>query len=458
MAKTLTFIFMTEFLSLIPYFLLLPAILVGFYWGKASSTNQLGKEVSALQTENNLHKTSLKQSEEKTAVLEHDKRQIEEKLYELQGQVAALKEKNTISLEERQKQEQALQEKFENLANRVFEHSSKTFVARQKSEMDTLLLPFKKDMDTFKSQVEKYNENFLTSNAALDQKLKHITELNNRMLEDAKNLTEALKGDKQKQGAWGEMVLERILEMSGLEKGREYVTQDSYTNEDRSRMRPDVVVKLPDGKRIIIDSKVSLTAYERFYTVDDDSEKEVHLKSHIQSLKNHIKSLGDKGYQKHESLDTLDFVFMFIPIEGAYSVAIREDDGLLDLALSKNVILMTPLTLLSALRTANNLWRIEDQNANAKEIARLAGRIYEKLALSLEDLVTIGKNLDKSKQDYENVMGRLTTGKGNLVRTAEELKKLGADTTKTIDPKIIEKANDSSLDSPNTLSLEDPND
>ena len=449
---------MTEFLSLVPYFLLLPAILVGFYWGKASSTNQLGKEVSALQTENNLQKTSLKQSEEKTAVLEQDKRQIEEKLFELQGQVAALKEKNTVSLEERQKQEQALQEKFENLANRVFEHSSKTFVARQKSEMDTLLLPFKKDMDTFKSQVEKYNENFLTSNAALDQKLKHITELNNRMLEDAKNLTEALKGDKQKQGAWGEMVLERILEMSGLEKGREYVTQDSYTNEDRSRMRPDVVVKLPDGKRIIIDSKVSLTAYERFYTVDDDSEKEVHLKSHIQSLKNHIKSLGDKGYQKHESLDTLDFVFMFIPIEGAYSVAIREDDGLLDLALSKNVILMTPLTLLSALRTANNLWRIEDQNANAKEIARLAGRIYEKLALSLEDLVTIGKNLDKSKQDYENVMGRLTTGKGNLVRTAEELKKLGADTTKTIDPKIIEKANDSSLDSPNALSLEDPND
>ena len=447
---------MTEFLSLVPYFLLLPAILIGFYWGKASSSNQLGKEVSALQTENNLQKTSLKQAEEKTAVLEQDKRQIEEKLFELQGLVAALKEKNTVSLKERQKQEEVLQEKFENLANRVFEHSSKTFVARQKSEMDTLLLPFKKDMDTFKSQVEKYNENFLTSNAALDQKLKHITELNNRMLEDAKNLTEALKGDKQKQGAWGEMVLERILEMSGLEKGREYVTQDSYTNEDRSRMRPDVVVKLPDEKRIIIDSKVSLTAYERYYTVDDDSEKEVHLKSHIQSLKNHIKSLGDKGYQKHESLDTLDFVFMFIPIEGAYSVAIREDDSLLDLALSKNVILMTPLTLLSALRTANNLWRIEDQNANAKEIARLAGRIYEKLALSLEDLVTIGKNLDKSKQDYENVMGRLTTGKGNLVRTAEELKKLGAETTKTIDPKIIEKANDASLDSPNTLVLEDP--
>ena len=449
---------MTEFLSLVPYFLLLPAILIGFYWGKASSTNQLGKEVSALQTENNLQKTSLKQSEEKTAVLEQDKRQIEEKLFELQGLVAALKEKNTVSLEERNKQEEVLQEKFENLANRVFEHSSKTFVARQKSEMDTLLLPFKKDMDTFKSQVEKYNENFLTSNAALDQKLKHITELNNRMLEDAKNLTEALKGDKQKQGAWGEMVLERILEMSGLEKGREYVTQDSYTNEDRSRMRPDVVVKLPDEKRIIIDSKVSLTAYERYYTVDDDSEREVHLKSHIQSLKNHIKSLGDKGYQKHESLDTLDFVFMFIPIEGAYSVAIRQDDSLLDLALSKNVILMTPLTLLSALRTANNLWRIEDQNANAKEIARLAGRIYEKLALSLEDLVTIGKNLDKSKQDYENVMGRLTTGKGNLVRTAEELKKLGAETTKTIDPKIIEKANDASLDSPNTLVLDDPKD
>ncbi|HAB88891.1 MAG TPA: hypothetical protein DCF84_00040, partial [Bacteroidetes bacterium] len=233
---------MTEFLSLVPYFLLLPAILIGFYWGKASSSNQLGKEVSALQTENNLQKTSLKQAEEKTAVLEQDKRQIEEKLFELQGLVAALKEKNTVSLEERQKQEEVLQEKFENLANRVFEHSSKTFVARQKSEMDTLLLPFKKDMDTFKSQVEKYNENFLTSNAALDQKLKHITELNNRMLEDAKNLTEALKGDKQKQGAWGEMVLERILEMSGLEKGREYVTQDSYTNEDRSRMRPDVVV------------------------------------------------------------------------------------------------------------------------------------------------------------------------------------------------------------------------
>ena len=223
-------------------------------------------------------------------------------------------------------------------------------------------------------------------------------------------------------------------------------------------MRPDVVVNLPDGKRIIIDSKVSLTAYERYYTVDDDSEKEVHLKSHIQSLKNHIKSLGDKGYQKHESLDTLDFVFMFIPIEGAYSVAIREDDGLLDLALSKNVILMTPLTLLSALRTANNLWRIEDQNANAKEIARLAGRIYDKIVLSLDDLNTIGDSLDRSKNIFKTAIERLTTGPGNVVRTAEKMKKLGADTTKTINPEIIEAANDSSLNAPNTLSLEDPKD
>jgi len=229
---------MTEFLSILPYLFIILAIVVGFYWGKTTSYSQLGKEISALQTENNLQRTSIKQSEEKSAAIEQDKRQIEEKFFELQGQFAALKEKNTANLEERKTQERDLQEKFENLANRVFEQSSKTFAARQKSEMDTLLLPFKKDMDTFKSQVEKYNENFLTSNAALDQKLKHITELNNRMLEDAKNLTEALKGDKQKQGAWGEMVLERILEMSGLEKGREYVTQDSYTNEDRSRMLP----------------------------------------------------------------------------------------------------------------------------------------------------------------------------------------------------------------------------
>ena len=449
---------MTEFLSILPYLFIILAIVVGFYWGKTTSYSQLGKEISALQTENNLQRTSLKQSEEKSAAIEQDKRQIEEKFFELQGQFAALKEKNTANLEERKTQERDLQEKFENLANRVFEQSSKTFAARQKSEMDTLLLPFKKDIDTFKSQVENYNKNFLTSNAALHEKLTNITELNNRMIEDAKNLTEALKGDSQKQGAWGEMVLERILEMSGLEKGREYVAQDSYTNEDGSRMRPDIIVNLPDGKRIIIDSKVSLLSYESYCTADNETEKDTYIKSHIQSIKNHINILGGKDYQKHKSINTLDFVFMFIPIEGAYSAAIREDDGLLDLALSKNVILMTPLTLLSALRTANNLWRIEDQNANAKEIARLAGRIYDKIVLSLDDLNTIGDSLDRSKNIFKTAIERLTTGPGNVVRTAEKMKKLGADTTKTINPEIIEAANDSSLNAPNTLSLEDPKD
>lgn len=446
---------MSDLLSFLPFALIPLVAAMGFFWGKSAASHQIGKELSSLETENKMQKELLRKTEEEASLNEEEKKRIQEKLNELQGHVAALKEKSMASLDEKAKQDKALQERFENLANRVFEQSSKTFVARQKNELDNVLLPFKKDMDNFKSQVEQYNKNFLTSNAALDEKLKHITELNNRMLEDAKNLTNALKGDKQKQGAWGEMVLERILEMSGLEKGREYETQDSYTNEDRSRIRPDVVVKLPDGKRIIIDSKVSLTAYERYYTSEDSSEKEAHLKDHIQSLKNHIKSLGDKGYHKHESIETLDFVFMFIPIEGAYSAAIREDDSLLDLALTKNVILMTPLTLLSALRTANNLWRIEDQNANAKEIARLAGRIYDKLDASLEDLLSVGKALDKSKSDYESAMKRLTSGNGNVLRTAEELKKLGAETTKNINPKLVQRAQDQSLDAGNQLSLED---
>ena len=285
---------MSDLLSFLPFALIPLVAAMGFFWGKSAASHQIGKELSSLETENKMQKELLRKTEEEASLNEEEKKRIQEKLNELQGHVAALKEKSMTSLDEKAKQDQALQERFENLANRVFEQSSKTFVARQKNELDNVLLPFKKDMDNFKSQVEQYNKNFLTSNAALDEKLKHITELNNRMLEDAKNLTNALKGDKQKQGAWGEMVLERILEMSGLEKGREYETQDSYTNEDRSRIRPDVVVKLPDGKRIIIDSKVSLTAYERYYTSEDSSEKEAHLKDHIQSVKDHIKSLGDK--------------------------------------------------------------------------------------------------------------------------------------------------------------------
>jgi len=258
---------------------------------------------------------------------------------------------------------------------------------------------------------------------------------------EAENLTRALKGDSKTMGGWGEIILESILEKSGLEKNREYFIQQRYTTDEGKRLQPDVVVKLPEDKNIIVDSKVSLVAYERY--VNEPEGKDIHLKKHIQSIRNHLKSLDIKTYQKLYSINGLDFVLMFIPIEPAFSLAIQTEPALFNEAYDKNIVIVSPATLIATLRTIANIWKNEYQNRNALEIARQGGDLYDKFVAFSEDLKTVGKTLNTTQKVYADAMNKLVEGRGNLVSRAQRIKTLGAKTSKVLDERLIERSKDS---------------
>ena len=266
--------------------------------------------------------------------------------------------------------------------------------------------------------------------------------MNLQMSKETINLTKALKGDNKTQGNWGELVLERVLEKSGLEKDREYFVQQSFTNDEGKRVLPDVVIHLPDNKKMIVDSKVSLTAYEQFVNCDDESEKSLFLKDHINSLKRHIEQLSEKKYEDIYKIESPDFVLLFIPIEPAFAIAINADNFLYNKAFEKNIVIVTPSTLLATLRTIDSMWNNEKQQKNALEIARQAGSLYDKFYGLLNDLIGIGKKIDASKTDYNAAMKKLFEGSGNLITSVEKLKKMGAKAKKALPENIIEKASD----------------
>ena len=290
----------------------------------------------------------------------------------------------------------------------------------------------KKTQETHKESIDYH--------AALRQQILGLKELNQQMSKETLNLTKALKGDNKMQGNWGELVLERVLEKSGLEKDREYFVQQSFTNDDGKRVLPDVVIHLPDNKKMIVDSKVSLTAYEQFVNEDDDTSKAQFLKEHIASLKRHIEQLSEKKYEDIYQIESPDFVLLFIPIEPAFAVAINSDNHLYNKAFEKNIVIVTPSTLLATLRTIDSMWNNEKQQKNAIEIARQAGALYDKFQGLLSDLITIGKRIDDSKKEYSNAMNKLVDGRGNLITSIEKLKKMGAKAKKSIPENIIERA------------------
>ena len=262
------------------------------------------------------------------------------------------------------------------------------------------------------------------------------------MSKDTLNLTKSLKGDSKLQGNWGELVLERVLEKSGLEKDREYFIQQSFTNDEGKRVLPDVVIHLPDNKKMIVDSKVSLTAYEQYVNEDDESLKEQYLKNHVVSLKRHIEQLSEKKYEDIYKIESPDFVLLFIPIEPAFAIALNADDQLYNKAFEKNIVIVTPTTLLATLRTIDSMWNNEKQQRNALEIARQAGALYDKFQGLLSDLIGIGKRIDDSKKEYSNAMNKLFEGRGNLITSVEKLKKMGAKAKKSLPQNIIDRAND----------------
>ena len=287
--------------------------------------------------------------------------------------------------------------------------------------------------------METNSKESLQQNSALREQLKGLRDLNQQMTKEAENLTKALKGDTKAQGNWGEFILESILEKSGLEKGREYVIQESFTNDEGRRLQPDVVVKLPDNKSLIIDSKVSLIAYDKFVN-DEVDDQEINLKAHLLSVKTHIKGLSEKNYQERYGVKGLDFVLMFIPIEPAFSVAVQADNDLFTAAYERNIVIVSPSTLIATLRTISNIWKNEYQNQNALEIARQGGNLYDKFVSFADVLVKVGKSLESTSGVYKEAMKKLYEGKGNLVARAETIKQLGAKTSKAMDQKLIDKA------------------
>lgn len=377
-----------------------------------------------------------------TNTLESAKQQLaaEQKIrLELTSQLSRSEEQNKALSEKLNTQKAEIEEiqkkfttEFENLANRILKQNTLDFTATNQKNISDILNPLKEKLSTFEKQVDETYKNSLRDQTDLKAELKKLQDLNINISEEARNLTKALKGDTKKQGNWGEIVLERILERSGLVKGEEYETQFTARNDHGELIRPDVIVKLPDNKHIIIDSKVSLIAYEQFVNADTSEEKDRYAKSHIESIKTHIKGLSEKSYSHTSSLNSPDFVLMFLPIESSFSMAIQQDLELFNFAWDRKVVMVSPSTLLATLRTIESIWKHEKQTQNAIEIASEGGKLYDKFAGLVEDLKRLGSQIDTVQKTFQEANKKLHTGTGNLIGKVEKLRMLGAKNTKSL--------------------------
>jgi DNA recombination protein RmuC len=338
--------------------------------------------------------------------------------------------------------ETRLTKEFENLAHKTLEVAASKLTDQNKLNIDQLLSPLKTQIDGFKSRIEQVYTTETADRSALRTQIESLTKLNLQMTEEAKNLTLALKGDSKSQGDWGEMILEKVLETSGLIKDVEFTIQASFKSDEGSDLRPDVIINLPERRHFVIDSKVSLTAYERYCNMTDEKNRNAALKEHIQSIRAHVDELAEKKYHDFYQITVPDFVFMFVPVEPALLIAVREDQTLFNYAFKKNVVLLTPSTLLATLKTVEYMWKQEKQTRNAKEIARRSGALYDKFMGLYKDLLDIGKKLDSTTSVYHSALDKLKTGKGNLIKSLDDIKKLGAKTSKELPPGVVEEADE----------------
>lgn len=373
-----------------------------------------------------------KEKEEELKKERGEKADLDRQLAGLKAEYASLQQKLTEQKEELATIQDQLRDQFENLANKILEENTQKFTKQNKESLDQLLNPLGVKLEEFKKKVEEtYNEEN-RQRATLKEQIRQMGELNQKMSDDAKNLTKALKGDNKAQGNWGEVILERILERSGLSKGREYEVQQSTITEEGRRLQPDVVVHLPDEKFLIVDSKVTLTAYERFSSADDEKEVDKALKQHITSIRAHVKGLSEKNYQQIHGDRSPDFVLLFIPIESAFGVALQADASLYYDAFDRNIVIVSPSTLLATLATIDSVWKQEYQNKNALEIAQRGGALYDKFVGFIESMEDIGQRIRQTQDSYDTAMNRLSSGSGNLVGQADKLRKLGAKATKQL--------------------------
>ena len=337
---------------------------------------------------------------------------------------------------------ETLTQEFENLANRIFDAKQEKFSEQSKQALSSSIDPLREEITSFRKKVEDVYDKENSERNKLIGQVVELQKQAKQVGEDAVQLANALKGDNKFQGNWGEVVLERLLEESGLTKGREYEAQVTLNDDEGRRRNPDIIIHLPDQRDIVIDAKVSLTDYERYCRATDSAEKQLFLKQHTSSLRSHISGLSRKAYEQLEGINTLDFVLIFVPIEAAFMVAIEQDHTLFRDAYDKGIILVSPSTLLATLRTIHNIWRYEDQNRNAEKIAKEAGKLYDQLVLVVESLDDMGRYLDKSQDAWHQTRKRLVEGRGNLVKKFEEIKKLGARTKRQIPESWREEALD----------------
>ena len=327
-----------------------------------------------------------------------------------------------------EKLQKRLTTEFENIATKILKERSDEFSLSNHKNLSDILNPLKERIQLFEKKVDETYDKELRDKISLREEVRKLTELNTRVSQEANNLTKALKGDVKKQGNWGEVILERVLERSGLTKGQEYEREEVVDGADSSVQRPDVIIHLPDNKHIIVDSKVSLVAYERFVSAETDEHRVTHLKDHINSLRSHVKLLSEKNYQNAQNLNTPDFVLMFLPIEASFSVAVQGDGEIFSYAWERKIVIVSPTTLLATLRTITSIWKQENQTKNAQEIARLSGSLYDKFIGFAEDMAKIKVNIDRTSGAYDDAMKKMKDGNGNIIRTAEKIKELGAKT------------------------------
>lgn len=435
---------------------LILGFVIGFFFFKLRGGASSTVDTDVLVRENESLKIEKGKLEERVRMLESELKSLNEKLdaertklIQVSNELSATGNANR-NLQERlneQKQEvEQLQERFKtefkNIANELLEDKSKRFTEQNQEKLGEILKPLNERIKSFEERVESTHKESLERNAGLVQQILSLRDLNKQMSEEARNLTKALKGDNKAQGNWGEVILERVLEKSGLRKNEEYVIQESVTNEDGRRLQPDVVIKLPENKNIVVDSKVSLIDYERFSSAETDEERGAHLKNHIRSIRAHIKGLSEKNYHQLYGSGSPDFVLLFIPLEPAFSVAVQYDAELFNEAFEKNIVIVSTSTLLATLRTISSIWRQENQTRNAVEIARQAGDMYDKFEGFVHDLIKVGNQLNLAKKEYEGAMNKLSTGRGNLVNRAEKLKELGAKASKALPQALVDRSGD----------------
>jgi DNA recombination protein RmuC len=384
---------------------------------------QIGDLKTAVESE----RTKVLEASNSLAATEADYRNLQEKLEEQKKEYENLSEKFV--------------HQFKHLANEILEEKSKKFTDLNKTNLSDLLKPLGEKIVDFEKKVEDTHKDSISKNAALREQLENLQRLNVQMTREAENLTRALRGDSKTQGAWGEFILESILEKSGLEKDREYVVQETFTTAE-GRLRPDVIIRLPENKHVVIDSKVSLTAYNNFVNAEREEEKVAHLKAHLISVRQHMRSLGEKNYLRAVPDGSPDFVIMFIPIEPAYILAIQSEKGLYEEALERRIVFVSPTLLIPSLQLIKNTWKQEYQTRHVLDIATKAGDLYDKFVGFTEDMITLGRHMDSAKKFYEESMKKLSHGSGNLVRRVEDLKKLGARANKSIDTNLLQRSED----------------